>query len=151
MTALTISVEDAELRAALAALQARAVAPGPVLQDIGAALESRIQQRFDFKRDPNGTAWAPWAGSTAAQRAKEGRGELLIHGGPRSQHLRDSLNYQIDGASVAVGFAADYALFHEFGTTRMPRRGLLMADPEAGLLAADDARLIVELLAGYLD
>jgi phage gpG-like protein len=34
--------------------------------------------------------------------------------------------------SVTVGFADPYAVFHEFGTKRMARRGMLTTNPERG-------------------
>jgi phage virion morphogenesis protein len=146
-----IEVDDRALRGRLEAMAQRVANPRAVLDDIGALLESRVQQRFDFKRDPAGVGWKAWAESTAFQRAKEGRGELLIHGGKRSQHLRDTLNHQVTGDSVLVGFGADYAAFHEFGTRRMPRRGLLLANPETGTLGEADARSVLNLLKEYLD
>lgn len=150
MTGLTLTVDDTALRAKFDELTRKVGNPAPILDDIGALLESRVQQRFDFKRDPNGAAWKPWAPSTAKQRSKEGRGELLIHGGKRSQHLLGSLSHQLTGDAVEVGFGAGYALFHEFGTKNMPRRGLLTADPETGQLGEEDTRTILDAIVGYL-
>jgi phage gpG-like protein len=53
--------------------------------------------------------------------------------------------------SVRVGFDKDYATFHEFGTSRMPRRGLLFADPNKGTLGADDERAVDEYLQDWLN
>ena len=37
-------------------------------------------------------------------------------------------------SSVSTGAGQPYATYHEFGTKHMDRRGMLMADPEAGIL-----------------
>lgn len=52
------------------------------------------------------------------------------------------LNYQATSASVRIGFAMPYATYHEFGTRHMPRRGMLMSNPETGQLAPNDERTI---------
>lgn len=150
MTHLTVTVDDAVLRARLDGLTRRITAPEQLLDDIGAVLEARVQRRFDFKRDPNGEAWDPWAPATARQRRREGRGELLHHGGKRSQHLRETLNHRVGVDFVAVGFGATYAQYHEFGTKRMRRRGLLTADPLAGTLGEEDRRLILQTVVNHL-
>ena len=64
-------------------------------------------------------------------------------------------------STIAAVFAVPYAAYHETGTKtkqgtpKMPRRGLLTADPDAGTLgAADSAALMREierLLQGLLD
>ena len=60
-----------------------------------------------------------------------------------------SLGHQADHSSVTYGFAQPYAAYHEFGTTRMPRRGLLTENPEAGTLSADDQRAVLETIEAY--
>jgi len=51
---------------------------------------------------------------------------------------------------VNIGFGVDYAAYHEYGTKHMPRRGLLMEDPEAGRLAPEDEQTVLDILRGYL-
>lgn len=43
-----------------------------------------------------------------------------------------------------------YAAFHEWGTERMPRRGLVFADPDAGTLAKGDEDAVLDIIGIYL-
>jgi len=97
----------------------------PVMKAIGRTLESNVNVRFDTKTAPDGQPWAPWAPSTAAARAREGRGTLLEYTG----RMRDSLTYVADAHSVEVGFGVPYAKYHE------PYRPLLL---DNGNLSNDD-------------
>ena len=65
--------------------------------------------------------------------------------------MAGSLNYQVDSGSVTVGFNMEYAVYHEFGAPRnnMPKRGLLMSDPEAGTLGEEDHTAVLDILNGY--
>ena len=68
--------------------------------------------------------------------------------------MLQGLSYQAEAGSVRVGFDQGYATFHEFGVEfgkrRMPRRGLLMANPQAGTLAPDDERAVLDVLGDFL-
>lgn len=131
----------------------------PVLADIGYLLETNARSRAALAVDPQGQPWAPWkpstlagypfAGSDAGKGAEgPGNGRLLDRYGT----MLGSLSYQVEGAdAVRVGFSQDYAVFHEWGTRRMERRGLLMADPDAGTLGAEDDAAVLELINGWLD
>ncbi len=57
-----------------------------------------------------------------------------------------SLSYQVGADSVTVGFASPYAVFREFGTKRMARRGMLTAHLEQGPLGATDKAEVLELI-----
>lgn len=150
MTGVTmrLDVTDDQVRRMLQALAQRMDNLRPVLNDIGAGLESNIQRRFDTRTDPTGKPWAPWAPSTAKQRAKSGKGTLMEY----TRHLRGSLSYHADADSVEVGFGYPYAIHHEFGApkNKLPRRGLLTADPESGTLGHEDAQLVNLILTQYL-
>ena len=65
--------------------------------------------------------------------------------------MLSSLNWQADASSVRVGFGQPYAVYHEWGTKRMPRRGLLFENPDAGALAPDDEKAVLDLLLEWLD
>ena len=65
--------------------------------------------------------------------------------------MLSSLNWQADASSVRVGFGQPYAVYHEWGTKRMPRRGLLFENPDAGALAPDDEKAVLDLLMDWLD
>jgi phage gpG-like protein len=49
-----------------------------------------------------------------------------------------------------VGFGQPDAAYHEFGTEKMHRRGLLFADPEKGELAPDDEKAILDAVLDHL-
>jgi len=42
-------------------------------------------------------------------------------------------------------------LLHETGTRRMPRRGIFLADPDAGTLGQQDEALLTEEIQAFLD
>lgn len=111
--------------------------PG-LLDAVSGRLEERIGLRFDTKRDPNGAAWAPIAESTRLRYEAEDegsrRGTLL----ERTGLMRASLNRQVMKRDALVGFGRPYAVHHETGTSKMPRRGLIFSDPITGRMAEGD-------------
>lgn len=144
---ITISVPVETFGRQLDELQRRMGNLRPVMQSIGAELESRVANRFETRRDPLGDAWAAWSDSYAANYPEDGRRKIL----ERHGDLISSLNWRADASSVRVGFGVPYAAYHEFGTKRMPRRGLLFADPENGELADQDEQAIDDLLQDWID
>ena len=122
----------------------------PVMNAIGGVLEARVRERFETETDPLGGAWAPWADSynpaTGGTRPTNGNSTILdLYG-----DMLNSLSWQADSTSVTLGFGVPYAAYHEFGTTKMDRRGLLFADPNAGTLAPNDENDIMDVLRDYL-
>ena len=61
-----------------------------------------------------------------------------------------SLNHQAGQAEVVVGFGVDYAVFHEYGTRKMPRRGLIFANPQSETLSADDEQAVIDIINDWL-
>jgi phage gpG-like protein len=120
----------------------------PVMQGIGALLENRIRDRRETLTDPNGLRWAEWAESTRLTYPASGRGKLLDRTG--AMWDRTGPQWTATESSVRVGFDKGYATYHEFGTDKMPRRGLLFADPNNGTLGADDEQAITDLLQDWL-
>jgi phage virion morphogenesis protein len=141
---LTIEIDDREVIAALAKLQRRVQNMSPVMRAIGADMERRMLERFETQTDPTGRKWAPLKPATLA--AKKGRGAILYHHGT----LMDSRNSQDDARSVRWGFGQKYAAFHEFGTKKMPRRGLLFGNADRRELAEEDRSLILDAIRAYL-
>lgn len=119
----------------------------PITHAIGKEMETRIQARFESKTDPDGHPWAPWKPSTVKSYPKNGNRKML----DRHGDMLGSLNYQADSNSVSVGFGQPYAKYHEFGTSKMDRRGMLTADPDAGTLGAEDEQAILEVLRKALE
>lgn len=131
----------------------------PLMEDIGASIERNVELRFDTKRDPAGQPWVPLSPRTRAQydradrRPARGGGVEIARRGTlleRTGLMRDSLTYAATSDQVEIGFGRPYAAFHELGTSRMPRRGLLTADPTTGELGEDDRRSVLDLLQSYL-
>lgn len=144
---IDIQTDDSAFRASLTRLQSRLGNLTPVMQSIGMELESRISGRFESRTDPAGRAWAPWAQSTVETYPDGGNRRLL----DRYGDMLASLSHQANANSVRIGFGQPYAAFHEFGTTDMPRRGLLFADPDAGTLGEDDQDAVMDILGVWLD
>lgn len=147
-----------ELRADLAVAVQRLQHPRDLMETLGGVLEAAIERRFDTKRDPDGSAWAPLADSTKARYAAEDkgtrRGTLL----ERTGQMRNSLAVNTGDDFVELGMSRlstggrwSIPLLHETGTTRMPRRGIFLSDPEAGTLGRADQADLQQALAEFLD
>lgn len=65
-------------------------------------------------------AWAPLAESTEQHKAAMGypAGAPLLATGD----MRENISHQVEGNEAAVGSPDDRAVYHEFGTSRMPPR-----------------------------
>lgn len=156
---LTVGVVSDQISVGLAELQTRLGDLTPVFNVIGEKFESNVNIRFDTKRDPNGQPWAPWAASTRAAydkadtvAGKGGKKEVKRKGTllERTGHMRDGLSYVADATALDLGFDRKQAAYHEFGTKRMPRRGLILGDPEAGTLAAPDETMIMATIEAWM-
>lgn len=133
--------------------------PGELLQAIGDELKAAIELRFEAKRDPTGAPWERLADSTRERYAAEDqgarRGTLL----ERTGQMRNSLTVNAGDDWVEVGMsrltarggAWSIPLLHETGTTRMPRRGIFLADWESGTLGREDAAALDAVLGEFLD
>ncbi|MEG0920628.1 MAG: phage virion morphogenesis protein [Comamonas sp.] len=143
---LTIDVHDKAFRSYLTQLGDKLEDLTPAMQAIGMALESRVSERFQIRMDPNGEAWAPWMPRTKATYPEDGNRRLL----DRYGDMLASLNHQADARSVTVGFGSPIAVYHEWGTEHMERRGMLFSDSDAGTLGTDDETMVVDMLSDYL-
>lgn len=145
---IKIDVQNADLLQALQTLQRQAQNLSEPMADIGQGLESAISLRFDTQTDPDGRQWVKLSDSTLAKRAKAGTTGKKLH-----EHgtMLQSLSWGSNASSAKVGFGQPYAAYHEWGTKYMPRRGLLMSDPNAGTLGADDLELVLDILRGHLN
>jgi phage virion morphogenesis protein len=140
--------------------------PRPLMQDVADELKVEIGRRFQTKTDPEGNAWAPISEATKQIYQSDWfikRNPAFKGGIPgsllqRTNALRGSLTHNINEDGVEVGFARataggkwEVAMLHEFGTAKMPRRGLMTADPKTGKLGADDEALVLAAVNGYLE
>ncbi|GHU27519.1 hypothetical protein AGMMS50256_07570 [Betaproteobacteria bacterium] len=130
----------------LSQLAARMDDMTPVMTEIGAELKARISNRFETQTDPDGKKWTGWAPSTIKSYPKDGNHTIL----DRHGDMLDNLGYQADKNTVTVGFGSPYAAFHEFGTRKMPRRGLLFTNPEARMLSTDDETTVLDILQNFM-
>ena len=142
---IAIEIDSRSVMDALNELLHRGQDMRPVMDAIGQRMEERVSARFETKTDPNGHPWAPWKPATAKSYPKDGNGTLL----DRHSDMLNSLNHHADANSVTVGFGVLYAGYHEFGTRKMVRRGMLFGDPEAHTLGTDDEASVLDLIHGY--
>lgn len=143
--AITIEIDSRSVMDALNQLRRQGQDMRPVMDAIGQRMEERVSSRFETKTDPSGHAWEPWKSSTVKSYPKDGNRTLL----DRYGDMLSSLSHHADANSVTIGFGKPYAFYHEHGTSKMDRRGLLMADPNVGTLGQEDERDILDLLHGY--
>lgn len=150
---LTITVDSKLVTDQLNQLLKRMSDMSPVMRGIGQELNTRISNRFETRTDPSGKAWAPWSEAYRETYPKDARGFVL----ERYGDMLKSLTFQADKSSVRVGFGAVaskngdvYATYHEFGTDKMPRRGMLFDDPNTGTLSADDETAVLDIIGQFL-
>lgn len=119
----------------------------PVMGSIGMEFEGRISGRFETETDPLGIPWAEWTPGTVASYPKNGNKRLL----DRFGDMLGSLGHEVSNNSVTIGFGDPVAAYHEWGTEKMDRRGLIFADPDDGTLAPDDERALLDILTDYVE
>ena len=92
----------------------RAVSDKPLLLDgIGEALVTNVDNRFDEGKAPDGTSWTP---------VKRGGTPLV-----KSGLLRDSITYETGRNTVTVGTNRIDAAVHQFGATIKPKKKKALA------------------------
>ena len=143
---IRIEVDSSPIGLALRRLQSTAANLSPAMADIAATLLEQVGERFETQRDPLGLRWEGHAPATLKTYPKDGNRRLL----DRSGHMLDSLGRSSDATSARVGFGQPYAAYHEFGTRKMPRRGLLFADPDSGRLSREDEQLVLDSIERHL-
>lgn len=131
--------------------------PADLMRDLAAVLEGQVEQRLDFKRDPSGQRWAKLAESTVERYAAEDKGSRRGTLLERTGQMRNSLSASSGDDWAEVGMsrlspngAWQLPQLHEFGTTKMPRRGMFFADPEAGTLGQDDQNALADAIDTWL-
>jgi phage gpG-like protein len=107
-----------ELASELAALAVSVSSKGEALAEIGEHLAEKAREKVGHQQD----GWAPLAAATEAEKARHGYPQdapLLRTGG-----LRGSISSRLvdHGEAVEVGTVSKAAVFHEFGTSKMPPR-----------------------------
>lgn len=119
MAGVTLEVDSAQVREALAGLMRAGRDPTPALKNIGFAWVQSTRDRFIAQVSPSGSTWAPLNPAYAA--AKRGPGilrELGMAGG-----LMGSIHHQVpDSRTLLVGTNKVQAAVHQFGATIRPVR-----------------------------
>ena len=64
--------------------------------------------------------------------------------------MQRSLNSEASRDGVIFGMGRKYGPFHETGTRKMVRRGVLLASIEPPTLAPKDRRLVLDILMEHL-
>jgi phage virion morphogenesis protein len=105
--ALQIRLDDSALTRALAAAAETATDTRPLMQQVGAAVLTSTQMRFEREAGPNGNPWPP------SLRARLGGGKTLRD----SNRLYQSLTFNAQADQVEVGTNAIYAAIHQTGGT----------------------------------
>lgn len=154
-----IEVNNAEVVQFLQRLTSQLDDMSPVYAEIGTKLEQNIELRFNTKTDPNSNQWAEHKSSTKALYKKQdtkvvnGKSTVVSRGSllERTGAMRKSLNHLVDSDGVVIGFNSRYAQYHEYGTKKMVRRGMMLGDPIAGELGQDDALDVMVILGRYID
>lgn len=144
---LIITVDSSLLDTVLARVIALGDDMSPIMSALGMEMENRVRGRFETQSDPLGQAWSPWKPSTVASYPKGGNKRLLDRFGDMLQ----STTHTFDSNSAEIGFGDPTATYHEWGTKRMERRGLLFSDPDAGTLAPEDEASLLEVVADFLE
>ena len=144
---LTVSVDSKALRTVLDRVISLMDDMSPIMSAVGMEMETRISGRFETQSDPLGVAWMPWQSATVNSYPKGGNNRLL----DRFGDMLDSVNHQFDSNSVLIGFGDPKAAYHEWGTKRMERRGLLFDDPDAGTLAPADEAALLDVVVDVLN
>jgi len=156
---LSIEVTGAEeLRAKLARAIAQLQKPRDLMLALGDKMVENIERRFDTKRDPSGAPWQPHAPATTARYAKEDagkrRGTILERTGEMRRNMTRNAGddyVEVGSNRLTDGGGWVLALLHETGTRRMPRRGIFLADPDAGTLGAQDEADLEREIEVFLD
>lgn len=169
MADFQVELQDEALLGAINRTIALLEEPRALLQDIGDKLEANAQVRWDTKVDPTGLSWAPISEATKEIYQSDwfkARNPAFAGGIPgslmeRTRQLRNSLAFNVGDQWVDIGTKRtvpgasrptwEVGWLHEFGTVKMPRRGILMADPKKGTLGATDQADLLLIIDGYID
>ncbi len=144
---LIVTVDSRPLNIVLDRLYAVTNDMSPIMSAFGMEMESRISGRFETETDPLGVKWLPWKPATEKRYPKGGNRRLLDCFGD----MLGSLNHSFDDHSATIGFGDPKAAYHEWGTKKMERRGLLFADPDASTLAPDDELALIDIVMHALE
>jgi phage gpG-like protein len=150
MVSFTYSDNSQAVDKALANFQAALADERPALQAIADDFRALIARQFSTEGRAEGTPWPPRVGAGLAppsKRAMQASPLLVRTGALRNSliepHAPDHVE-QIDATSLTFGTRVPYALFHQFGTRRMPARPLIV-------LSGERAERLLEIVRGGME
>lgn len=108
---IKIEIDSKSVIDALNRLLAAGEDLNPILNALGARLESNVRRGFETSTDPYGRPWPALTSRT---------GKPLVKTGAQ---LLGSISYQIDGNSVEIGTNFPWAKTHQYGATIRPTPG----------------------------
>ena len=162
---LVTELQDEEMLAAIDRALQLLQQPGDLMEDIGAKIEANAELRFDEKVDPTGAPWAPLSPATVAiyespwfiERNPAFQGGIPGTLLERTRQLRASLAHNAGVDYVEIGTSRQVGkkkwqvgALHEWGTEKMPRRGILTANPQRGELGAGDQADVLAIVNAAL-
>lgn len=80
---------------------------------------SKISSQFKSEGRALGETWAPLKESYLKQKIKKGYSEKILH---RTTTLAQSFTYRLKDFTSYIGTPVPYAVYHEYGTKKMPAR-----------------------------
>lgn len=154
---LNFEFDDEATLKAISALHERARNYRPALNEAAAYMERQTKLRFAREEAPDGTPWAPLAESTVRRKLRgytyRKRRRVKIPGKYLSTILRETgvLASGIAArpasdtqASVETTAGAEYGIWHQLGTKRMPAR------PYLGF-SSEDVTVVQQIFKRHLD
>lgn len=147
-----VTVDDQDVRAALAGLADRAADLRPAWEEVGSLLHAEALRAFETETGPDGRRWPPLAAATLRRTPRRRGGQILQD----TRRLLQSVTYRADAAGVTVGSNVVYAAIHQLGgragrgrKTVIPARPYLPIRPD-GSLPPEVAGETVAILRDHL-
>ncbi len=89
------------------------------LERVGAVGVSQLSRLFQTEGRSLGAEWKPVKESYLKQKIKKGFSEKTLH---RTTTLAQSFHSKATDMEVKIGTPVPYAIYHEYGTKKMPAR-----------------------------
>jgi phage virion morphogenesis protein len=171
---ITVTVNDAEVKALLDRLQKQTGNLGPAMRKIGLWYERRVVENFEREQAPDGTPWPRLSATTLMMGlGRKGRsskrdkglttkGRAYLQGKKMlvdSGRLKSRVHHQADANSVTIGVAGiEYAAIHQFGgmagrgrKVKIPARPYLAMNRGTTMVLAErDKAMVVGILKEHI-
>jgi phage virion morphogenesis protein len=141
---ITISHNIPEIQKALTTLARKVSVIQSALKNIGQALELSTRDRWDQEIDPNGQKWEALKPSTLKRKAKKKKPLKILL---QDDHLRFTINSQVEGDSLTVGSPQKHAAVHQLGgpAGRKSKQFTMPARPFLGISKADESEIVATI------